>query len=119
MLIKRFHDCKEIVAGDHTIIRETLSGLHDPAECRYSLAHARLGVGNSSAKHALKTTEVYYIVRGRGRMHIADEVAEVSPQDTIYIPPKSIQYIENIGEEELEFLCIVDPAWKAEDEVVL
>lgn len=101
------------------MLRETVSGLNDPVACRYSLAHARLAPGKKSLRHALKTTEVYYIVHGKGMMHINNEVQEVAPQDTIYIPPESIQYIENTGHEELEFLCIVDPAWRVEDEMVL
>jgi mannose-6-phosphate isomerase-like protein (cupin superfamily) len=37
----------------------------------------------------------------------------------IYIPPKGVQYIENTGDSDLEFLCIVDPPWfpEAEEEV--
>jgi len=31
----------------------------------------------------------------------------------------SKQCIENIGKNELKFLCIVDPAWKHEDETIL
>jgi len=34
----------------------------------------------------------------------------------IYIPPNSVQRIKNIGPNDLIFLCIVDPAWKPEDE---
>lgn len=36
----------------------------------------------------------------------------------IYIPPHSKQFIENNGSVNLKFLCIVDPAWKPEDEEV-
>ena len=52
-------------------------------------------------------------------MHINNESETVGPQDTIYIPPEAIQYIENKGSTELEFICIVDPAWRSEDEMVL
>lgn len=117
MLVKKFSDCQEIIAGDGCVLRELLSGLNDPAQCRYSLAHAKLPIGQSSTRHAMKTTEVYYIIKGQGRMHIDEEIQTVGLQDTIYIPPNSVQFIENIGEEELEFLAIVDPAWKKEDEI--
>jgi len=36
--------------------------------------------------------------------------------DTIYIPPKAVQCIENIGDSILSFLCIVSPPWQKEDE---
>ena len=119
MLIKKFNDCQEIIAGDSTILRELLSGLNDPADVRYSLAHAKLLPGKQSLKHALKTSEVYYIITGLGRMHIGEEISEVGSRDTVYIPPQAVQYIENIGDTELEFICIVDPAWRVENEIVV
>jgi mannose-6-phosphate isomerase-like protein (cupin superfamily) len=52
-------------------------------------------------------------------MHIDHESAVVHSGQAIYIPPNSTQYIQNTGNSELEFLCIVDPAWRREDEEVL
>jgi mannose-6-phosphate isomerase-like protein (cupin superfamily) len=95
-----------------------LSPHHDPIEARYSLAVARIGPGLSSAPHGLKTTEVYYLLQGRGVMVIDDEEQEVGPGDAIYISPNAVQYLKNTGDEEIVFICIVDPAWKAEDEIV-
>jgi len=48
-----------------------------------------------------------------------DLFAEVHADDAVYIPPDAKQYIQNTGESDLIFLCIVDPAWQAEDEEVL
>ena len=45
-------------------------------------------------------------------MHIDAEVSHVAPGCAVYIPPHAVQYIENIGADELVFLCIVDPAWR-------
>ena len=109
MLVKKFQDCGEITAKDNSILRELLSGLNDSVDCRYSIAHAKVKVGKSCLPHALKTTEVYYIIKGNGMMHINDEIQEVGAQDTIYIPPNAVQFIENIGDEDLEIICIVDP----------
>jgi len=52
-------------------------------------------------------------------MFINGESADAGPGDAIYIPPHARQYIHNTGAGELRFLCIVDPAWRAEDEDVL
>jgi len=51
-------------------------------------------------------------------MHIGDESEKVGPGHCIYIPPNADQYIENTGPADLIFLCIVDPAWREEDEEV-
>jgi mannose-6-phosphate isomerase-like protein (cupin superfamily) len=56
---------------------------------------------------------------GQGLMHIDKESFEVGPECAVYIPPGSMQYIENTGDSDLIFLCIVDPAWRKEDEDVL
>jgi mannose-6-phosphate isomerase-like protein (cupin superfamily) len=119
MLAKSLESCPEIIAGDGTELRELLHSARDDVSCPFSLAHARLPVGSWSLLHALKTTEVYYILAGRGRMEIDGEQRDVEPGDTIYIPPQGRQRILSLGPQPLEFLCIVDPAWRAEDETVL
>lgn len=120
MLIRKLSQCEQIKAGDRTVLRELLHPDRDyPFTGRYSLAHAMLGPGESSLRHRLKTDEVYYILSGRGLMHIDEATAAVEAGDAIDIPPGSEQWIENTGEDSLAFLCIVDPAWRAEDEEVL
>ncbi|NOX71759.1 MAG: cupin domain-containing protein [Candidatus Micrarchaeota archaeon] len=66
-----------------------------------------------------KSSEVYYILQGKGIMFINDETKEVRAGDAIYIPPDAVQRIKNTGDEDLIFLAIVDPAWQKEDEDVL
>jgi hypothetical protein len=58
-------------------------------------------------------------VEGEGQMHINNEVNQVVPGHAVYIPPHSIEYIKNIGETDLKFLCIVDPAWKTGNETIM
>ncbi|MBI2444608.1 MAG: cupin domain-containing protein [Candidatus Magasanikbacteria bacterium] len=117
MLIKKFADCAEITAADGARLRETLSPHHDAVNSRYSLAHAKVAPGNKTSPHALAASEVYFIIKGRGTMHIGEETAAVELYDTVYIPPRAVQWIANTGNEDLEFLCLVDPAWRAEDEI--
>ena len=115
MIVKRFEEQDEIVALDDTRVREFLNPNHEEVglHLTYSLAHASLPPGKSSLPHRFfEASEVYYILNGKGLMHIDDEVVEVEPGDTVYIPPKAVQYIESIGEGSLDFLCIVNPAWE-------
>jgi mannose-6-phosphate isomerase-like protein (cupin superfamily) len=118
MLIQKLNTCEEFVAGDGTLLRELLHPEKQPIELRYSLAHAIVPVGQTSIPHSLKTSEVYYILSGRGTMHINEETALVEPGDAIYIPPDAKQFIHNSGAEPLIFICIVDPAWRREDETI-
>jgi mannose-6-phosphate isomerase-like protein (cupin superfamily) len=118
MFVSSLSNCKEFIAGDNTHLRELLHPAKQPLAIHYSLAHARLAPGEISLKHRLRTSEVYYILAGQGRMHVNDEVRLVGPGDAVYIPPDASQYIESLGPEEVTFLCIVDPAWKSEDEII-
>jgi len=119
MLIVDLKNCKPFAAGDGTALKEMFHPGKQGVSFRYSLAHATLKPGASSVKHRLKTSEVYYLLKGRGRLHIGAESAIVYAGQAVYIPPGSVQYIENTGKTRLEFLCVVDPAWKKQDEDVL
>jgi mannose-6-phosphate isomerase-like protein (cupin superfamily) len=116
MLIRKLSECEEFTAGDGTRLRELLHPDKQAIALRYSLAHAVVPVGQTSTPHALKTSEVYYILSGTGDMHIDYESQSVEPGDAVYIPPNSRQYIHNSGAEPLIFICLVDPAWRPEDE---
>lgn len=118
MLVRDLTTCDEFIAGDSTILRELFHRDKGNLSIKYSLAHAKLKPGTQSYPHRLTTSEVYYILEGTGRMHIDAETQDVRPHQAIYIPPNSRQFIENIGNNDLIFLCIVDPAWRKEDETV-
>lgn len=119
MFIRELEACEEFIAGDNCALREILHPDKANLQLRYSLAHAVVKPGETTWKHQLKTSEVYYILSGEGLMHINDETAPVQPGSTVYIPPMAAQCITNAGNNDLVFICIVDPAWREEDEVVL
>jgi mannose-6-phosphate isomerase-like protein (cupin superfamily) len=112
-------DQREFLAGDHTVLRELLHPAKQPLVLGYSLAHGTLAPGSRSKWHRLRSSEVYYIIAGRGRMTVDDAVVLIEPGSVIYVPPGSKQSLENSGSAAIEFLCLVDPAWQPEDEEVL
>lgn len=118
MLIRHLEECPEITAGDGCALRELLNAGKGTFAFRYSLAHAVVKPGQTTARHSMKTSEVYYILEGTGRMQIDRDSQDVRAGDTIDIPPHAVQCISNIGTVPLVFLCIVDPAWRKEDETV-
>ena len=119
MLIRDLAKRRRVLSGDRAALRELLHPRKDAVALRYSLAHAVVKPGKKTLPHRLATSEVYYILSGRGLMHVDDETEPVRPGQAVYIPPGSIQYIENRGRSELAFLCLVDPAWRPEDEEIL
>lgn len=119
MFVRDLKKCKQIISGDNAILRELVNPLKDKLKLGYSLAYAKVKPGEITHPHKLKSSEVYYILQGTGEMYIDDEKKKVFVEQLIYIPPHSIQRIKNTGKKDLIFLCIVDPAWKKEDEEVI
>lgn len=116
MFIKDLKKCEEIIAGDNITLRELLNPLKEDIITRYSLAHAKVKPGQITYAHRLKSSEVYYTLEGEGEIYIDNEKEKVFAGQIIYIPPNSVQRIKNTSMNDLVFLCIVDPAWKPEDE---
>ena len=90
----------------------TLNGI------RYSLAHSIISPGKSSKPHKMKSAEVYFILEGNGIIHVGEESQKIEKNQSIYISPSSNQCLENTGQSNLKVLCIVDPAWKQDDEII-
>ena len=119
MLLKDIETLTPIPVADYSRLRELLHPERDDVDIRYSLAHALVHPGESSLRHRLATVEVYYFLAGRGIMHVGDDSAEVRQGQAVVVPAGAEQWVENTDDHDLEFLCIVDPAWREEDEDVL
>ncbi len=112
-------DRPEFLAGDDTRLREIFHPAKHQLKLNYSLAHGTLPAGQRSKRHVLTSSEVYYFISGQGRFTIDNHVTMIESGTTIYVPPGGQQWVENTGDTAIEFLCLVDPAWRLEDEVVL
>lgn len=112
-------DRLEFLAGDETRLRELFHPAKHQLKLHYSLAHGTLPSGQRSKRHVLTSSEVYYFIAGQGRFTIDDHVTKIEAGTTIYVPPGAQQFVENTGETDVEFLCLVDPAWRIEDETIL
>jgi len=119
MSIRKSSEIETILGSEGTKIKQyfhphnTLNGIG------YSLAHFTLESGKKSTLHKIKSSEIYYILEGEAILTIDNETYQLKKDDSIYVPPSSKQYIENAGKLDLRFLCIVEPAWKPEDETIL
>lgn len=51
--------------------------------------------------------EVYYILKGKGKVFDNGEFVEVNEGDVVYIVDGEKYFIENIGEEDFEFVVLV------------
>ena len=119
MIVRRPDETTRFVTSDESRVVEVFHPDREalPEGMACSIAHARVAAGAATAPHTLATsTEIYWVLSGRGRMHIGDETADIGPGEAVLIPPDSIQWIEAADGEELVFLCVVTPPWSAEDD---
>jgi mannose-6-phosphate isomerase-like protein (cupin superfamily) len=119
MLIRDIAGSKEIIAGDNTLLKELFNPLKDDLKVRYSFAVGRVQQGGQTYLHRLKNSEVYFFLKGTAEITVNGETAVVGASQAVYVPPGASQQVENVGGEELLFVCIVDPAWREEDEKIL
>ena len=59
--------------------------------------------------------EIYFFTSGAGVMKLGDEESEVSPGDTVVIPPGTPHKLRNTGTEALKLLCCCAPPYSHED----
>lgn len=86
----------------------------DITQC--SLAEETLPAGARVGRHYhVETEEVYYIVRGEGRMTIDDETRDVRAGDCIFIPRGTVHTLENSGSEAMTILLVCGPAYAIAD----
>ncbi len=112
----------EIVSYDGnegTKIKELLNPNNTKKNINISIAHFILAKGKRTKNHFLKSSEVYYILRGNGVLIIEGKEFFVKKDQVVFVPPNFEQFIKNTGNENMEFICIVEPFWKKEDETLL
>ena len=119
MSLRKNSEIKSIQGDEGSKIKQyfhphnTLNGIN------YSLAQFTLEPGKKSKLHKMSSSEIYYILEGSANLIIDEVTYKLEKDDSVYVPPNSKQSIENIGSINLRFLCIVEPAWKADDEILL
>ncbi len=93
--------------------------LNQPSQPNASLARARVEPGITTQLHALDVEETYVIEAGNGIMEVDGERFRVGPGDSVLIPERIPQRIENDGAEDLVFLCLCRPRFRPEGYVNL
>jgi mannose-6-phosphate isomerase-like protein (cupin superfamily) len=109
----------EFEAGDITKLKELVHPIKDNVSIGYSLAEARLCPGESSLPHRLNSSELYYILEGKGEIVIDNQIQKIAKGDVVLVPAKAEQHVKNLANEDLIFLCIVEPYWKEQDEEII
>ena len=111
-------DAEPFITKDASEIREILAPRNSSIK-KQSLAEARVLPGQSTEEHIHPgTEEIYYVLRGRGRIRIDGEERDIRPGDGIAILPGRRHKVWNTGKTDLVFLCCCVPAYTHEDTII-
>ena len=119
MSIKEDSKISFINGSENVKIKQYFDPKNTSNGINYSLAQFSLEIGQKTKLHKIKSSEIYYILQGKAELKINNGRFELGENDSAYVPPNSKQFIKNIGTQNLRFLCIVEPAWKPEDDELL
>jgi len=118
MEVINVNDAKSFVTKDNAEIREILAP-RNSSLANQSLAEAKVMPGRFTQEHFHpKAEEIYFILRGKGKMRIEDETRDVRASDGIAILPGQKHRIWNTGDDNLVFLCCCSPAYTHEDTIL-
>ncbi len=81
-----------------------------------SLAEATLEPDEATERHHHRLTEeIYFVIKGSGRMEVDGEEQQIRPGDAVLIPPGAWHTLVNNGTSELRILCCCAPPYSHED----
>ena len=110
MEITQLEKTEPFVTKDGSTIRE----LHHTAE--QSLAEATLEPDQATERHYHRSTEeIYFVLKGSGRMEVDGDTCTVRRGDAVLIPPGAWHTLENNGSSELRVLCCCSPPYSHDD----
>ena len=95
---------QEVAAGEATEV-QVLIGPADGAP-NFALRRFIMGAGGGMPRHTNEVEHEQYVLTGRARVGIGDEVFEVESGDVVYIPARTPHFYEVVVAP-FEFLCIV------------
>jgi quercetin dioxygenase-like cupin family protein len=106
MTIKRFEQIEptSVPNGEGVTRRMLISPEEGP---HFAMRAFRIEAGGGMPMHTNQVEHEQYVLRGRGRVVIGDEVSEVSEGAIVFIPANVPHSYTPIGDEAFEFLCLV------------
>ncbi len=95
---------QEVAAGKKTRIQVLISPQEGP---HFAMRRFVMEPGGGMPRHTNTVEHEQYVLRGRARIGVGEEIYEVQAGDVLLIPEGVPHWYENIGDEPFEFLCIV------------
>ena len=96
---------RQQVAAGRAVEMQVLIGPDDGAP-NFSMRRFIMGEGGGMPRHTNEVEHEQYVLGGRARISIGDEVVEVETGDVVFIPAREPHSYE-VLEAPFEFLCLV------------
>lgn len=90
----------------HGVTETWLVGKAEGAE-NFAIRYYELEPGTHSRQEQHAHDHGILLLRGAGRVQIADEQFPVATGDVVYIPPNVLHQVLNTGPEPLGFICVI------------
>lgn len=104
--VKKLRDVAiEKVSAGTSVSRQVLIGPEEGPN--FAMRRFIMEPGGGIPAHTNTIEHEQFVLRGRAKIGIGDEVFEVGPSDVLYIPAGVPHWYEVLGEEIFEFLCMV------------
>lgn len=100
-------EAASVGAGRDTTRRVLIDADQAP---NFALRKFTMQPGGGMPPHTNSVEHEQYVLRGRARVGIGDEVYEVAADDVVFIPAGVPHWYEALGDEAFEFLCAVPNA---------
>ncbi|WP_345991864.1 cupin domain-containing protein [Sulfurimonas sp. HSL-1716] len=91
-------------AGKGVSMKMLLSG--EEAE-NFAMRQFTIKAGGYMPLHTNSVEHEQFVLQGRAKVTVGDEVFEAKKGDILYIPADAPHMYETIGDEDYEFLCLV------------
>lgn len=93
-----------VKAGEKTR-RQVLIGPEEGPH--FALRRFVIEPGGSMPEHTNTVEHEQYVLRGRAKIGIGEEIVEVKKDDVVFIPAGAPHWYQTLGDEPFEFLCTV------------
>lgn len=100
-------EAASVGAGRDTTRRVLIDATEAP---NFALRKFTMQPGGGMPRHTNSVEHEQYVLHGRAKVGIGDEVYEVAADDVVFIPAGVPHWYEALGDEPFEFLCAVPNA---------
>ncbi|OGL43940.1 MAG: cupin [Candidatus Schekmanbacteria bacterium RBG_13_48_7] len=106
MLVKNLENLNKnkVSAGKNTYIQILIGPDEGP---NFALRKFTIEPGGSMPKHSNLVEHEQFVLNGRAKIGIGEQIFEVKQNNIVFIPAGTPHWYETLGSEPFEFLCIV------------